>query len=75
MLRPEKIVVNTGLLLFALAGVLEGLSRLGHRPGLHNVARWLAVAALLVVLIPVALVAVILGCQALLARMKGHNGS
>jgi hypothetical protein len=74
-LRPEKIVVNTGLLLFALAAVLEGLSRLGHRPGLHNVAWWLAVAGLLVVLIPVALVAVILSCQALLARTKGHNGS
>jgi hypothetical protein len=32
------------------------------------------VAGLLVVLIPVALVAVILSCQALLARTKGHNG-
>jgi len=73
MVRPEKIVVNTGLSLFAFAAILEGLSRLGHRPGLHNAAWWLAVAAALVALIPVALVAVVVGFQALLARLKGRH--
>jgi hypothetical protein len=73
MLRPEKLVVNTGLFPFALAAVLEAISRLGHRPGLHDAARWATVAGLLVVLIPVALVGVVLGWQALFARKKGRD--
>lgn len=46
MLRSEKVVVNTGLLLFALAAALEGLSGFGHRPGSTEAAYidWLAIS-------------------------------
>jgi putative copper export protein len=75
MARPEKIIVSTGLLLFVIAAVLEGLSRLRDRPDLHDGARWAAVAALFVVLIPIALVGVVLGVQAWFARKRSPNGS
>jgi len=75
MPRPEKIIVNTGLLLFVLAAVLEGLGRLRDRPDLHDAARWAAVAAVFVVLIPIALVGVVLGFQALFGRKGRPNGS
>ncbi|HKB83086.1 MAG TPA: hypothetical protein VKD04_07760 [Burkholderiales bacterium] len=75
MLRPEKIVVNTGLLLFVLAAVFEGLSRLFNRPDLHDVARWAAVAALFVALVPIALAGVVLGFQKLFKCKKGNDGS
>jgi hypothetical protein len=54
-------------------GTAKGLSRIGHRPGLHAAAGWAVGAAMLVVLIPIALVGVVLGCQRLFARKQGRD--
>lgn len=75
MLHPEKILVRTGLSLFVLAAVLEGLSRLRHRPDLHAAALWVSIGALFVGLVPVAIVGVVLGFQALVGLAGRHNGS
>lgn len=71
MPRPEKIIVNTGLTLFILSALLEGLSRVGNRPDLHAIARWFVLGALCVVFIPLGVVVVVLAFQKLFAHKKG----
>lgn len=70
----EKIVVGAAALLFILAAVLEVIGRLSHRPELHDIARWVVVAALFIVLIPIVAVAAILSYQAFFGRNKDQNG-
>jgi hypothetical protein len=74
MPSPEKIVVRIAGFLFLLAAGFEGLGRLRHHAELHHIARWLVVAALLVVIIPIATVAAVLMYQALFARKKDQSG-
>ena len=73
MPRPEKIIVGIAGLLFALAAVLEGLSRLGGQPVFHDVAGWAVMAALFVVLTPIAVAAAVVACQGLVARKKDRD--
>lgn len=75
MPSSEKIVIRTAALLFVGAAVLEILSRLRHLPHLHDIARWVAAAALFVVFIPLVVVAVVLIYQAFFGRAKSPNGS
>jgi hypothetical protein len=73
MPRPERIIVGIAGPLFVLAAVLEGLSRLGDRPALHDAAAWVLMAALFVVLTPIAVAAAIVACQSLLVRKKDRD--
>ena len=73
MPRPEKIVVRSAGLLFVLAAALEGISRLGGRPAFHEAAAWTLVAGLFAVLAPIAVAALFIGCQTLVARWKRRD--
>jgi hypothetical protein len=73
MLRPEKIMVGIAGLLFILAAVLEGLSRLGDQPALHDVATWALMAALFAVLTPIAVATAVIAYQSLIARKKDRD--
>lgn len=73
MLRPEKLIVRIAGLLFLLAGVLEGLSRLGDQPAFHDAAAWALVAALFVVLTPILIAVVVVACQTFVARKKDRD--
>lgn len=73
MPRPEKIIVGVAGLLFALAAVLEGLSRLGDQPALHDVATWAAMAALFAVLTPIAVATAVIACQSLISCKKDRD--
>jgi len=70
MPRPEKIIVGIAGLLFVLAAVLEGLSRLIDQPAFHHVAAWVLMAALFAVFTPIAVAVVVMAFQALVARKK-----
>jgi hypothetical protein len=73
MPRAEKIIVGIAGLLFVLAAVLEGLSRLGEQPAYHDVAAWVLMAALFAVLTPIALAAGVVACQTFVARKKDRD--
>jgi len=73
MPRPEKIVVRSAGLLFVLAAALEGVSRLGGMPAFHEAAAWALMAGLFAVLTPIAVAAVVVACQALIARRKRRD--
>lgn len=73
MLRPERIIVGIAGLLFVLAAVLEGLSRLGDQPALHDVAAWVLMAALFAVLTPIAVATAVVAYQTLIARNKDRD--
>jgi len=73
MPRPEKIIAWTAGLLFGLAAVLEGLSRLGDLPAFHDVAAWVLMAALFVVLTPIAVAAAVIAFQSFGARKKDRD--
>jgi len=73
MLRLEKVIVGIAGLLFFLAAVFEGLSRLGDQPAFHDVAAWVLMAALFAVLTPIAGAAAVVACQSLMARKKDRD--
>ena len=73
MPRPEKIIAGIAGPLFVVAAVLEAISRLGDRPAFHDVAAWAAIAALFVVLTPIALATAVVAWQTLVERMKDRD--
>jgi hypothetical protein len=73
MPRPEKIIVGIGGLLFVLAAVLEGLSRLSNQPAFHHVATWVLMGALFAVLTPIAVAVAVIAWQKLGARKKDRD--
>lgn len=73
MPRPEKIIVGIAGLLFVLAAVLEGFSRLGDRPAFHHIAAWVLMAALFAVLTPITVAAAVIAFQTLVARKKNRD--
>ena len=73
MLHPEKIILRSAGTLVALAAALEGASRLLDRPALHEAATWAMIAALYVMLLPIAGAAVYLGVAALVAKWKNRS--
>ncbi len=73
MPRPEKIIVGIAGPLFVVAAVLEGLSRLGDQPALHDAAVWAVMAALFVVLAPVAVAVAVVAFQSLVSRKKDRD--
>lgn len=73
MPRPEKIVVGIAGTLFALAAVLEGVSRLGDQPTLHDAAAWALMAAVFAVLTPIAVAVAVIAFQTLVACKKDRD--
>ena len=73
MPRPEKIIVGIAGPLFILAAVLEGVSRFGDQPALHDAAAWVLMAAAFAVFTPIAVAAVVVACQTLLARRRDRD--
>lgn len=71
--KPEKVIVGIAGLLFVLAAVLEGLSRLGNQPAFHHVAEWVLMGALFAVLTPIAVAAAVIAWQTLVARKKDRD--
>ena len=73
MPRPERIIVGIAGVLFVLSAVLEGLSRFGDQPALHEVAVLVLMAALYSILTPIAVAAAVIAWQTLVARKKDRD--
>ena len=73
MPRPERLIVGIAGPLFVLAAALEALSRLIDRPALHEAATWCVMAALFVVLTPIAAAAAIIAGQSLVGRKNKRD--
>ena len=73
MPRPEKIIAGSAGALFVLGAVLEGMSRLGGKPAFHDAAGWILMVAVFAVFTPVAVAAVVVACQSLIARGKNRD--